>query len=369
MNSILVVLMLVIMIPVFITLMFMPYLTRLTESFGVTIPEDIYHSARLKLMRKQYALITGILSASVLVIFMLFSSSFGDNEATISLIFGSALVTFMASSFLVYLFFHRKMESLKIKEGWAGKKPQTVVIDTRFREQKLTHSNLWFILSFVVVIATIILTFLQYNQIPDRIPTRYNFEGDITNWADKSYRTVLLIPIMQVYLTLLFLFINTMITKAKQQVSVERPEDSIRQNVIFRRAWSLFIIITGTALTLLFSFIQLSFIYPINQQALVIVPLVFSFGVTIYSIVLSFTTGQGGSRLKTQAGKNGNVIDRDDDKYWKFGQVYFNKNDPSLFLEKRFGIGWTINYARPVALLILLGIVLLAISLPMLLGA
>jgi len=31
---------------------------------------------------------------------------------------------------------------------------------------------------------------------------------------------------------------------------------------------------------------------------------------------------------------------------------YFNKNDPSIFVEKRFGVGWTINFANPVGYLI-----------------
>lgn len=38
-------------------------------------------------------------------------------------------------------------------------------------------------------------------------------------------------------------------------------------------------------------------------------------------------------------GKGGNIIDRDDDQYWKLGMFYFNKNDSTLFLEKRFGVG------------------------------
>ena len=38
-----------------------------------------------------------------------------------------------------------------------------------------------------------------------------------------------------------------------------------------------------------------------------------------------------------------NVIDMDDDQYWKFGLFYVNKNDPSILVEKRFGIGWTVN--------------------------
>lgn len=61
--------------------------------------------------------------------------------------------------------------------------------------------------------------------------------------------------------------------------------------------------------------------------------------------------GQGGSRLPvepSQAPTGPAVIgDRTDDRYWKWGLFYNNPNDPALWVEKRFGIGWTINMGRP----------------------
>lgn len=346
-SMMVIVLFVVIMVPVFISMMFIPYLTRRTESFGVSIPVEVYHRAELKTMRKQYTTTTGIISISTIVLYLLLVIFFGNTTNTISILFGLLLVLFVTGSFLVYLNYHKQMKKLKTEQKWSKERVQQVVIDTRFRDQKLIHSNLWFIFSFFIAFATIFLTFQLYDQIPDRIPMQYGFDGEITNWADKSYRSVIIMPIMQVYLTLLFLFLNTMIAKAKQQVSAENPDQSIRQNVIFRRRWSAFIIITGIAVTLLFSFIQLSFIYPVNGQLLVVVPLVFGIGVTFGAIVLSFTTGQGGSRVNISIGTKGEVIDRDDDQHWKLGQFYFNGNDPALFLEKRFGVGWTVNLARP----------------------
>ncbi|MCB5239494.1 DUF5808 domain-containing protein [Niallia circulans] len=43
----------------------------------------------------------------------------------------------------------------------------------------------------------------------------------------------------------------------------------------------------------------------------------------------------------------------DTDSYWKGGLFYFNKNDPSIFVEKRFGIGWTLNFANPIGYVII----------------
>ncbi|MCS3530377.1 DUF5808 domain-containing protein [Chryseobacterium sp. JUb7] len=33
--------------------------------------------------------------------------------------------------------------------------------------------------------------------------------------------------------------------------------------------------------------------------------------------------------------------------HWKLGLFYFNKEDKRLFPPKRFGLGWTINFANP----------------------
>lgn len=364
MDFYMIAILLVTLIPVFITLMFIPYLTRKTESFGVSIPEEVFQHPELKAMRKQYATFTGVLSIIVIAIFLLLSNLLGEDLNAAGILLSVAIGGFLISSFLIYLFFHRKMKTMKATEKWEQQKPQKVVINTKFRDQKLIYSNGWFLFPLFIAFTTILFTLLNYDRIPDRIPMQYGFDGEVTNWADKSYRSVMILPILQVYLTLLFLFINSMVAKAKQQVSVENPDKSIQQNIIFRRRWSAYLIISGTALILMFSFIQLTMIYPVDPQLLVIVPIIFSVGMTVGAIVLAFSTGQGGSRIKTTIGQKGEVIDRDDDQYWKLGQFYFNRNDPALFLEKRFGVGWTINLARPLAWTILLVIILSAFAIP-----
>ena len=45
----------------------------------------------------------------------------------------------------------------------------------------------------------------------------------------------------------------------------------------------------------------------------------------------------------------------DDDRHWKAGVIYFNRDDPRIFVPKRFsfGRGRTLNFAHPIAWLIL----------------
>jgi uncharacterized membrane protein len=360
-------LLVVMLIPVFIPTIFIPFWTRKTESIGVSIPEEAFHRSDMKIMRKKYAWITGLLALITTVVFWITAG--GHDENFIGILFTSLIFVYIAASFIVYLIFHRQMKELKNKnEDWA-QKPQVVMVDTQFRSQKLAYSNYWFALPFLLSILTMVITLANYQQIPAKFPMQYSFSGEVTNWAHKSYRTVLLMPIMQIYLTLLFLFINIVISKAKQQISAANPEESMRQNIIFRKRWSLFNIIMGTGLIAMFMLPQLSFIYPINHQLLLFIPLVYTIGICVATIILSITTGQGGSRVaRKTAGENGKVIDREDDSHWKLGMFYFNKNDPSIFLEKRFGIGWTNNWAHPLSWIIILVILLLAFGLPKLLG-
>jgi uncharacterized membrane protein len=46
------------------------------------------------------------------------------------------------------------------------------------------------------------------------------------------------------------------------------------------------------------------------------------------------------------------------DKCWKLGQIYINPNDPALVVEKRFGVGYTLNFGNRALWWILMAAVL-----------
>ena len=47
---------------------------------------------------------------------------------------------------------------------------------------------------------------------------------------------------------------------------------------------------------------------------------------------------------------------------WKWGMFYFNKQDKRIFPPKRIsGLGWTVNFANPLSVMIFVGAIALAI--------
>lgn len=95
-------------------------------------------------------------------------------------------------------------------------------------------------------------------------------------------------------------------------------------------------------------------VYQPSDAARVLPALPFAAGVLVL-LAVALRAGRGGSRL------NGNVrclaaaagTDRDDDRFWKGGLFYANRDDPALVDGARFGFGWALNYGNPVAWLII----------------
>jgi uncharacterized membrane protein len=73
-------------------------------------------------------------------------------------------------------------------------------------------------------------------------------------------------------------------------------------------------------------------------------------GLAMATVLVAFTVnlmrgGQGGSRATVTAG-GAPVGDRTPDACWKWGLCYVNAADPSILIEKRFGVGYTLNFGN-----------------------
>ncbi len=61
------------------------------------------------------------------------------------------------------------------------------------------------------------------------------------------------------------------------------------------------------------------------------------------------------------------IVDEKNPQHWKFGAFYFNRADQRTLVPKRFGIGLTLNFAKPVALILVLVIILPLVLIPLVL--
>ncbi|MWV45590.1 hypothetical protein GRF59_18415 [Paenibacillus sp. HJL G12] len=336
----------VMFIPISLSLIAMPFLSRETVSFGISVSEEMYHSPLLRQMRKQFAWISGILYtlllAACLVVLMM------TDEAGQPYVLSSYIIATVVCSMIMNLAYYLKMKKVKASMPPAMLKTGKIAIDTRFRSKKMAISNKWFILHIGVMLVSAGLALVYYDHFPASISMKFNWEGEVTRSVAKSIRTVLGPNLMQLVMIALFMFINRTILKSKQQINPDHPEQSAAQNAIFRLRWSMFNTVSGMIMVLMLSFIQLNMRFELQGSILMLVTLLMPALIVIMALILSLTTGQGGRRIGGH-GRGTGTTTVNDDRFWKLGFIYFNPDDPALFVEKRMGIGWTVNFARPAA--------------------
>ena len=86
----------------------------------------------------------------------------------------------------------------------------------------------------------------------------------------------------------------------------------------------------------------------------------------LITIGIGIYTGQGGANLKSTKPSTASYANKDDDDFYKLGVFYYNPNDPSIFVEKRFGIGWSLNFGNKVAMIFLVLILIATLAITIL---
>jgi len=361
MNGLLTLMLLMVLVPLGVMVTAVPFLTRKTESFGVSIEERHWHDPEIRGMRRAYALGTGSFAA-LAILAGLAASAFLD-ENSLDWLLPALVGVMLAAHATFYLRFHFRMKALKERRGLVSSEQQ-LVVDTGFHREKRAFSNWWLIPHLVVAAATAAVCLIFYDRFPEQIVMQYDFQGNPSRVVDKSYATVLMPAVIQLLLVLVFRIVNFSIASSKQQLDAAHPQKSLRQNMIFRRQWSAFLLFSGFLLVLAIALLPLQMLLQFPPSVTIALLLAVVVVILLGVLTLGFMTGQGGSRIliREAAGAPAGTVNRDDDRYWKLGVFYFNPEDPALFLEKRFGVGWTINWARPAAWALVFGPVALIVA-------
>ena len=169
-----------------------------------------------------------------------------------------------------------------------------------------------------------------------------------------------LVVAAQLYVTALWTGLMLIVYRSRPDIEAADPVASAlryrRFLAAYTRALLTLIALVDTSLLLVALRDWQVYQLPGIGRALPALP--FAAGVLLLAAV-ALRAGQGGSRL------NGNVrglapatgTDRDDDRFWKAGLLYVNRDDPAIVVGARFGAGWTLNLGNAAAWLIIAGIV------------
>jgi uncharacterized membrane protein len=213
---------------------------------------------------------------------------------------------------------------------------------------------------YVILACAAVTLYSQWSEVPDPMPVHWDLAGNPNGWIAKTPRMLWAIIGTDFITCAIFTFaLIGMLYFSRQIAASGAPAREERR---FR--WiGIAVLLASTYLIAMLAFMPL---YP--HAALSFGGVAFLFTIMIVGSLELMRRGQGGMRLAPARG-DAVISDRTPDTCWKWGLIYYNPDDPALIVEKRFGIGWTINFAHRGAwifeLLILLSL-LLSLGAPML---
>lgn len=346
----------------------LPFLLRKTIVFGVTIPEGYTEDKTLENFKKAYTaciVISGIIG---LVYFSTFGLSDRISEETI--VFRVLIIQFiiLIINMVLYLFFHIKTTKLKRDNAWGANLKQVRVADLTSRPADEMLPSLFFALPMVISLGLIAYTATQYSSLPDLIPTHWGPDGKPDAFSDKNPFSAIALLLILFVMQGMMVAINIFTKQSGVKLNAAKKNSSRIQQLSFRKYTSWFLFLTTLLMTILIGFLQLTTIHgelggPFLMMAM---PLGFLIIILLATAIYAFKVGQGGSRIQPMIEEEAalGITDSDDDACWKAGVFYVNRNDPSIFVEKRFGVGWTLNFGNPIGYLVVVGpiLIILAIS-------
>lgn len=348
-----------------------PWFMKKGECFAVTIPESAQADERFLAFRKRYAaavlavtLICAVALGAVSNVALGKMGSAADSDS-LNAILAAAIVAAammpLVASFALMLHYRKRVEAIKREEGWKAERDEAVAL-IGFEEAPVPPSLAWNVVYVPIVLITLAIGLALYPSAPDLVPTHFDFAGNVNQWTPKGPALIAFPLLFEVFMAACFIFSHWMTIRSKKDIDPARPAISAYAYGAFARAECILLLVGGSVLTAVLGIVMILMMAEILSMlvtvALIIVATLILVGATI---AVSIVYGQSGSRLVKRLEEKGDII-ADNDEHWKAGIFYWNKDDASLFLPKRFGVGWTMNWARPAAWLIVGGFTLASIA-------
>lgn len=203
---------------------------------------------------------------------------------------------------------------------------------------------------FAILLAVGVFLHFHWDEIPARFPIHWGIDGRPNGWSSRT-------PV-GVYAPLLFgaLISACMWLMANSLLRSARIVDRARPVLVlhdFAHRVGLFLLLIEFFLAVVFScvgLLPLTGALPVMIATILMLPAVF-----VLIVWLNKGRMDAGRASETGLAALG---DGTPDECWKLGVLYFNPDDAALWVEKRVGIGYTMNFAH-ISAWIIMGLILL----------
>lgn len=339
-----------------LTMALTPRLQPRGEVFSVSVPTSAWDDPRIRRLMNRYVAI--VIAATVLfTVAALALCLMGNAEASLAVVVVASLAL-MVIGYGLILRYRAKVQGLKRACGWAAQSQQHVATIGEGVEQAPRPILLawnWLYVPLVALTAAVVA--VGYGSMPDAVPMHVDVSGNVTDMAPKSPMVAAFPVALEVFLAAVFAFCHWMVLRSKKGLEPGRPASSSWAYGMFAYAQTAFLLVMGLACTAACGLgMALAMIGIVSMGVAVAVIIGVALLCVVGDLIVGVKYGQSGSRVFRMEASD--TLLSDDDRFWKLGMLYCNPDDASLFLPKRSGIGWTVNWGRPAVWALVVALVL-----------
>ncbi len=225
--------------------------------------------------------------------------------------------------------------------------------DISIRNKRLAIKQRYFlIIGLLLTIISLLIGIILYDDLPSNVIMQWKLTdfGESFRTVDKSRGLIYILPLTQLLMMFLMVFTNIIGVKSKIELQGEKSEElkEIRDKIIRKR------FLVSKMLILVFIFVQLTFLImqlTIFTQNIYWIIAFLVLVIIMLSLMAYFATKI--KKIKYPRSSGG----------WKNNAIYSNKKDSAMFVEKKWGIGYTINFSNKLAVALFIGMILVLVGL------
>ena len=198
----------------------------------------------------------------------------------------------------------------------------------------------------IVLTAAALFLWLNWDLIPDRVPSRWSVEGTPTGFRTKGVSGVYTGLTIGAVVVSMMLAMAWAIVARTRQVAIDGAAAAGERR--FKGVSALQLLCSAYATAGLSAAFSVGPVIRGTDRLPPFILVLLGAAVALSSgfVLVMVWLGQGGQRAVAPDARDGIHGDATPDAAWKGGFLYYNPNDPALVVEKRMGIGWTLNMAN-----------------------